>query len=567
MTSSPTIVTSSPEWKTRSAASGSAQTLNSAAGVMFPSAIAPPISTIRRAGAIPRSSEQRDVRERPERDERTVSGVTCSARKSTALWATGSEARCGGAPARRGRSRRGRAPRRASSRVSGRSAPAATGTSSRPDEREHVQRVVGRLLERLVAVHGRDAEQLDLGACQRQQERDRVVVARIAVDDDRVVTRRVSRLARPPSAGKAARRSGRPQSPRPRRRGAGPPRASRPSSSETSRQAVNASPAAVPSTASTAGGSARATSSPSSSSTAPSAPSVSATRPSRRAERLELVAVDDGEVGVDVDRPRGRGVEAEEPGCLLPGAEHGLVGDLELGRAPRRSARARRRRAPRSRPARPTIWFSPLASTRISATPVGTSTRRGRERQPFLPRRAPRRAKTSVPTEQTSVTSAPRRAQATAWFAPLPPGTRANVAPVTVSPARGRRSTRATRSRLTVPTTVIRTHVPRAAGPRAQAASARRSSTVEPSSVSRRSNRPAQSDDAIRRRVESRGVGEALQGADEHRELEVRRRRRGRARRGRRRASSTGFHSTSSPRPGPEYQERPSAWSASSSSR
>ena len=53
---------------------------------------------------------------------------------------------------------------------------------------------------------------------------------------------------------------------------------SRPSRSETTRQAVNASPAAVPSTASTPGGSARATSSPSSRSTAPSAPRVSAVR-------------------------------------------------------------------------------------------------------------------------------------------------------------------------------------------------------------------------------------------------------------------------------------------------
>src|SRR5207237_1167337 len=47
---------------------------------------------------------------------------------------------------------------------------------------------------------------------------------------------------------------------------------------ETTRQAVKASPAAVPSTATTDGGAARATSRPSSSSTAPSSPSVSAAR-------------------------------------------------------------------------------------------------------------------------------------------------------------------------------------------------------------------------------------------------------------------------------------------------
>src|SRR5581483_2278552 len=56
----------------------------------------------------------------------------------------------------------------------------------------------------------------------------------------------------------------------------------------------------------------------------------------------------------------------------------------------------------------------------------------------------------------TSATSAPSRAAATAWFAPLPPGTREKLAPVTVSPGRGSRSARTTRSRLIDPTTVRR---------------------------------------------------------------------------------------------------------------
>ena len=47
-------------------------------------------------------------------------------------------------------------------------------------------------------------------------------------------------------------------------------------------------------------------------------------------QHLELVAVDDGEVGVDVDRPCGGGVEAEETARLLPGRVHGRVRDLEL---------------------------------------------------------------------------------------------------------------------------------------------------------------------------------------------------------------------------------------------
>ena len=60
------------------------------------------------------------------------------------------------------------------------------------------------------------------------------------------------------------------------------------------------------------------------------------------------------------------------------------------------------------------------------------------------------------PTDASIVTSAPRRAHATAWFAPLPPGTRENDPPPTVPPGFGSRSIRTTRSRLTDPTTTIR---------------------------------------------------------------------------------------------------------------
>ena len=49
---------------------------------------------------------------------------------------------------------------------------------------EDADRVRGGLLERLVAGHGGHAEQIDLGAGERQQQRDRVVVAGIAVEDD-----------------------------------------------------------------------------------------------------------------------------------------------------------------------------------------------------------------------------------------------------------------------------------------------------------------------------------------------------------------------------------------------
>src|SRR5207237_7154921 len=146
-------------------------------------------------------------------------------------------------------------------------------------ELEHLERVAGGLLQRLVAGDGRDTSQLDLGRGEREQNRDRVVVAGVAVDDDGDVHRSASTSS---AVGRDVCA--------PKREAASAPAAQarrsassrlRPSSSETTRQAVKASPAPVPSTASTFGGAARATSSPPSSRIAPSAPSVTAIKPSR----------------------------------------------------------------------------------------------------------------------------------------------------------------------------------------------------------------------------------------------------------------------------------------------
>ena len=191
----------------------------------------------------------------------------------------------------------------------------------------------------------------------------------------------------------------------------------------------------------------------------------------------------------------------------------------------------------RVRPGATTIWFSPSSPTTISATPVGSSTRRtpSRSTPPSSSSASASSANGSSPTAPTIDTLAPRLAAASAWFAPFPPGTRSKVAPVSVSPGRGSRSQRATRSRLIDPTTAIegaftarswhgRGQVtqcyeqPRgrngaalrssntvlqafSAGSgrrlltRLQAARARRSSSVRPSRFSRRSKRPAQSDE------------------------------------------------------------------------
>ena len=229
------------------------------------------------------------------------------------------------------------------------------------DEVEHAERVRGRLLQRLVAVHGRHAEQLELGAREREQQRDRVVVPGIAVEDDRdahgwsIAPARDTWSIGNASAedrvdlGRGRQRRLRAEARDGERTGragaaSATPRWSRPSSSETSRHAVKASPAAVPSTTSTCGG--------------VGARHLLAVLEQDRAlgteregdeavgarERLELEAVDDGEIGVDRDPPRGRGVEAEQARRLLPGGDDRLVRDLLLAedRVGRRQLEVRR---------------------------------------------------------------------------------------------------------------------------------------------------------------------------------------------------------------------------------
>ena len=120
-------------------------------------------------------------------------------------------------------------------------------------ELEHADRVGGRLLERLVAGDRRDAPQLELGAAEREQDRDRVVVAGVAVEQDRRAhaVSISSTSAAVGSDGWAPAREAASAPAAQARRSASS--RSRPSSSETTRHAVKASPAAVPSTASTRG--------------------------------------------------------------------------------------------------------------------------------------------------------------------------------------------------------------------------------------------------------------------------------------------------------------------------
>ena len=173
-----------------------------------------------------------------------------SARKSTACSVDRASLRRAAGRGRRGRSPRGRRAATNGSRRSGRSAPAATGTSLAPDELEHPERVRGRLLERLVARDGRDAEQLDLRAREGEQERDRVVVPGVAVEEDRDRSRARVSSSTSAAVGSDGCAPGREAAIAPAaqaRRSASS--RERPSRSETTRQAQNASPAAVPSTA------------------------------------------------------------------------------------------------------------------------------------------------------------------------------------------------------------------------------------------------------------------------------------------------------------------------------
>ncbi len=198
------------------------------------------------------------------------------------------------------------------------------------DEREHPERVVGRLLECLVAVRRRDADELELGTREREQQRDRVVVPGVAVEDDRGCHQREylvdlgrGRQGRLRAEARGRDRAGgagtaqrclRLQPLEPRDEQAGGERVSGGGAVDgVDRRRLGAGDLLPVLEQDRALGAER--------------DGDDAVAPP---QHLELVAVDDGQVGVDVDRPCGRGVEAEEAGRPLPRAAHGLVRDLEL---------------------------------------------------------------------------------------------------------------------------------------------------------------------------------------------------------------------------------------------
>ena len=115
-----------------------------------------------------------------------------------------------------------------------------------------------------------------------------------------------------------------------------------------------------------------------------------------------------------------------------------------------------------SRPLAPgmtVIAFSPLPSTATIARPLAqfgvTAIRLTSIPSASKPPRS-RSPKPSSPTRPIMATSAPSRAAATARLAPLPPASSYVSRPIIVSPGRGSRDERTTRSRLIEPATTIR---------------------------------------------------------------------------------------------------------------
>ena len=206
------------------------------------------------------------------------------------------------------------------------------------------------------------------------------------------------------------------------------------------------------------GGVARATSRPSSSSTAPSAPSVSATSPPRVPTTLVLVAVDDEQIGsLELERTaRRRRVQAEEARLRGRGGDR-RERDLQLAdhRVGFADLDVRRRPGARSRPGATTITFSPLRVDEDQRDAALAVVAHDAARVDALAlERAQHEIVAADPPDEARPRARAARPRRPGWR-PCRPGTRSNCASVTVSPGRGSRSQRATRSTFAEPTTVI----------------------------------------------------------------------------------------------------------------
>ncbi len=183
------MVTSSPLSKTRAAASGSIQMLNSADGVWLPSWMAPPMSTTRSIFAAASGCASRSRAtfvSGPSATSVTGRSEAAELLRQEVLRVLGD-----GLGARRRKVdavEPGLSVRvRRDDELAGEGAVRAGGDADVRSAREleHAERVRRRLVERLVPRDRRHAEDVELRAPQGEKERERIVLARVAVDEDR----------------------------------------------------------------------------------------------------------------------------------------------------------------------------------------------------------------------------------------------------------------------------------------------------------------------------------------------------------------------------------------------
>ena len=178
------MTSGTPESNTTAAASGSAHTLNSATGSRLPN-VPPPITEMPARRAC-RSGAVRSASAMFVSGPTATSHVPSLARQVSMMKPTASVPSASRVGAGKSAPSRPLAPWTKpawrGSATSGRSAPEWTSTSS-PSKSRIDTGVVGRPFERCVAGDGRDAEQV--GVAGGDDDRHRVVVAGIAVEDDR----------------------------------------------------------------------------------------------------------------------------------------------------------------------------------------------------------------------------------------------------------------------------------------------------------------------------------------------------------------------------------------------
>ena len=189
VTSRPDIRIGIPDSKTIAAASGSAQMLNSAAAVVLPAPSEPPISEIAATRSWRAGAERRSRAMLVSGPVATsVTGLGGVAQQRAHQFDSRHVDRSDGGLRQVRAVEPGftveldRDPRVADQRAVGAGGDGHVGS---PEQGQDAERVAGRPIERSVARDGRDRQEPELRPGQREHDRERVVMARVAVEDDR----------------------------------------------------------------------------------------------------------------------------------------------------------------------------------------------------------------------------------------------------------------------------------------------------------------------------------------------------------------------------------------------